>query len=162
MRELVIDTGKARTVGELHGLLAGALGFPGYYGRNLAALEDCLGDLARPTRITLLRRPAAQPAGTGPGDPGGTGDPDGTFGSVPSLSPGRVAALVSPLDRPLTNRYLDLLAGTLLRSASENPALDVRLVDGAQAAAPGELPDDPNGNSPDGARGSRSSQPTQY
>lgn len=28
-----------------------ALGFPGYYGRNLDALWDCLGDLERPTAL---------------------------------------------------------------------------------------------------------------
>jgi len=33
------------TVGDLHSALAAALVFPSYYGRNLDALADCLGDV---------------------------------------------------------------------------------------------------------------------
>ena len=37
------------SVAEFHGLIASALAFPDYYGRNLDALWDCLTDLAEPT-----------------------------------------------------------------------------------------------------------------
>lgn len=40
---------------EAHEELARKLRFPEYYGYNLDALEDCLGDIARPTRIVLVR-----------------------------------------------------------------------------------------------------------
>ena len=36
-----------------HGALADAFGFPPYYGRNLDALADCLGDLA-PSAVIVL------------------------------------------------------------------------------------------------------------
>ena len=39
---------------DLHRRLKGALVFPDYYGENLAALADCLGDLAHPSRIELV------------------------------------------------------------------------------------------------------------
>ena len=40
---------------ELHAYLAEKLRFPDYYGGNLAALNDCLGDIAKPTAIFALR-----------------------------------------------------------------------------------------------------------
>ena len=122
MRELVIDTGEIRTVGELHGLLSAALDFPDYYGRNLAALEDCLGEVARRTRVTLVKCLAASPD-----DPADVEDPTGSGDSAcPTGSSGPAS---DPLDRPLTDRYLDRLAKVLLRSARENPALDVCVID---------------------------------
>ena len=131
MRELVIDTGEIRNVGELHGLLSDALGFPDHYGRNLAALEDCLGEVARRTSITLVKCLAASPD-----DPSDVEDPA-------SPAPG-------PLDRPLTDRYLDLLAKVLLRSARENPALDVCVIDEVSdettTVSHGEKRDDESGN----------------
>lgn len=36
-----------------HDFLAETLGFPDYYGHNLSALNDCLGDLSRPVHVTL-------------------------------------------------------------------------------------------------------------
>lgn len=39
-----IDAGRAKTPEELHGLLAEALGFPGYYGKNWDAFWDCVRD----------------------------------------------------------------------------------------------------------------------
>lgn len=43
------------TMAEAHELLARELDFPDYYGANLDALEDCLGDVRKPTRIVLRR-----------------------------------------------------------------------------------------------------------
>ena len=37
----------------VHTLISGALGFPAYYGSNLSALSDCLGDICEPTRIVV-------------------------------------------------------------------------------------------------------------
>ena len=37
----------------LHALLSGELGFPAYYGGNLAALSDCLGDVCEPVRFVV-------------------------------------------------------------------------------------------------------------
>ena len=40
---------------EVHDYLASELGFPEYYGRNLDALHDCLGDVFTPTTIRIRR-----------------------------------------------------------------------------------------------------------
>lgn len=40
---------------DLHAYLAAKLRFPDYYGGNLAALNDCLGDICKPTAIFVLR-----------------------------------------------------------------------------------------------------------
>lgn len=40
---------------ELHAYMAQKLRFPDYYGGNLAALNDCLGDICKPTAIFVLR-----------------------------------------------------------------------------------------------------------
>ena len=41
-----LDAGTCRTTDDLHGVLAAGLSFPGYYGRNLDALNDVLSDVA--------------------------------------------------------------------------------------------------------------------
>ena len=41
---------------EVHDHLARELGFPEYYGHNLDALYDCLGDIFEPTVIRIRRR----------------------------------------------------------------------------------------------------------
>lgn len=41
---------------EVHEFLARELGFPEYYGHNLDALYDCLGDVFEPTEIRIRRR----------------------------------------------------------------------------------------------------------
>lgn len=38
---------------QFHAWIAQQLGFPAYYGNNLSALEDCLGDLGRPVHLDL-------------------------------------------------------------------------------------------------------------
>ncbi len=55
MRELRLyetDFPDARSV---HDYLAEHLGFPSYYGANLAALQDCLEDLEDPVSIVVER-----------------------------------------------------------------------------------------------------------
>ena len=41
-----LDAAASRDVASFHGAVAEALDFPDYYGRNLDALNDCLGDVA--------------------------------------------------------------------------------------------------------------------
>lgn len=57
MKEVTIDGAKITTKEELHATLAAGLGFPDYYGGNLDALADCLGDCDT-ARITLLHTQA--------------------------------------------------------------------------------------------------------
>lgn len=55
----VLDASAWRTPADAHDDLARTLAFPGYYGRNLAALNDCLGDLPVPDgsgRAVVARR----------------------------------------------------------------------------------------------------------
>ncbi len=60
MRELTIDEKNFSSIKEVHEVLAEGLGFPAYYGRNLSALWDCLGDLDEPVRVVM--RPASEEA----------------------------------------------------------------------------------------------------
>ena len=50
LRESEIDS-----AAEAHAFLAEHLDFPEYYGYNLDALEECLGDIYTPTRIVIRR-----------------------------------------------------------------------------------------------------------
>lgn len=43
---VTLDASSWLTDADLHQSVATALGFPGYYGRNFDALDDCLGDVA--------------------------------------------------------------------------------------------------------------------
>ena len=54
MRELVIREADFGNAAALHDYLARELGFPSYYGANLSALADCLGDVDSPTRIVVV------------------------------------------------------------------------------------------------------------
>ena len=45
MQKIFLDFRAAKTIGQLHDILASALGFPDYYGKNLDALYDMLTDL---------------------------------------------------------------------------------------------------------------------
>ncbi|WP_077597569.1 barstar family protein [Olsenella urininfantis] len=55
MKELRIAETDFATPEELHHFLAHELGFPSYYGNNLAALSDCLGEVGGLARIELSR-----------------------------------------------------------------------------------------------------------
>ena len=59
MREITIDERDWRDPAELMGFLKGELGFPAWFGGNLRALNDSLGDVCEPTRITIIRRDPA-------------------------------------------------------------------------------------------------------
>ena len=54
-KRVTLREAELATAEEAHDKLARKLDFPEYYGHNLDALEDCLGDIARPTRIVLVR-----------------------------------------------------------------------------------------------------------
>lgn len=53
MREVLLDGRQMTTRGDAHDVLARNLDFPAYYGRNLDALADSLGDINVPVVITL-------------------------------------------------------------------------------------------------------------
>ena len=57
MREYIIDCAMMTDRQSMHDYLAQVLELPEYYGRNLDALHDCLGELA-PCRVTLQNLPA--------------------------------------------------------------------------------------------------------
>lgn len=56
MQEITLDERDYREPSELMAFLAAELAFPNYFGGNLRALNDCLGDVCEPTRITIVRR----------------------------------------------------------------------------------------------------------
>ena len=53
MKEARIIGPRCTTQEELHAFVAKKLGFPDYYGANLAALADCLSEICEPARITI-------------------------------------------------------------------------------------------------------------
>ena len=53
MREIIIDEATFESAEDVHAYLADELGFPAYYGANLDALNDCLGDVDEPCGITV-------------------------------------------------------------------------------------------------------------
>jgi len=57
MREYIIDCAMMTDRSTVHEYLAQVLQLPDYYGRNLDALHDCLGELA-PCEVTLRNLPA--------------------------------------------------------------------------------------------------------
>lgn len=59
MRTLAINEKSTETPEALHSTLSAGLAFPNYYGENLSALNDCLGDVDAPVRIVLTRAPEA-------------------------------------------------------------------------------------------------------
>ena len=58
MKEYTIDCSRIESMAALHELLARELRFPGWYGRNLDALHDCLTAICEDTQITFLHFPA--------------------------------------------------------------------------------------------------------
>ena len=55
MREIVIDEREFETPRELHAMIARKLSFPSYYGANLAALDDCLGEVDEPLCVRIIK-----------------------------------------------------------------------------------------------------------
>jgi ribonuclease inhibitor len=51
---LKIDVGTVNTPQDLHRLLADALHFPGYYGRNWDAFDECIRVVELPPRIEIV------------------------------------------------------------------------------------------------------------
>ena len=56
MREITIDERDWESPQELMEWLKVELSFPDYFGGNLPALYDCLGDVCEPTSVTIVRR----------------------------------------------------------------------------------------------------------
>lgn len=54
MKKITIDCTGLSNGAELHDLLAKNLDFPGYYGKNLDALYDCMTEISEETLITVL------------------------------------------------------------------------------------------------------------
>lgn len=55
MPEIILEEKDFSSLADVHELLADELDFPDYYGQNLAALWDCLGDLDDPIRFIVSR-----------------------------------------------------------------------------------------------------------
>ena len=56
MLERCVDERDFARPAELMDYLQRKLDFPAWFGGNLRALNDCLGDISEPTRITIIRR----------------------------------------------------------------------------------------------------------
>ena len=52
-RKLRIIAPRCTSTEELHAYIGRKLGFPAYYGGNLAALADCLSEICEPTEICI-------------------------------------------------------------------------------------------------------------
>ena len=53
MRTVILSESSFANAEQLHAFLAEKLDFPDYYGCNLDALNDCLGDICEPTTIVI-------------------------------------------------------------------------------------------------------------
>jgi len=56
MRYVIIDGRSVSSMDDIHDAFVRGLDLPGYYGRNLDALHDCLTDIFEPVTIILLGR----------------------------------------------------------------------------------------------------------
>lgn len=54
MTEYLLDGRCMPSRAQAHGYIAGVLNLPAYYGANLDALADCLGELSRDVTLTLI------------------------------------------------------------------------------------------------------------
>ena len=54
MKNVTINCTGITSISEMHVIFSRELSFPGWYGRNLDALHDCLTALSEETRITFL------------------------------------------------------------------------------------------------------------
>ena len=59
--EVPIDERDLLNMDTIHDYLRVTLGFPEHYGKNLAALDDCLGDISEPTRLYIMRDATMDP-----------------------------------------------------------------------------------------------------
>lgn len=59
--EVPIDERDLLDISIVHDYLRVTLGFPEHYGKNLAALYDCLGDISSPTRLYVMRDATMSP-----------------------------------------------------------------------------------------------------
>lgn len=55
MKTVIIRECDFQSAEQLHAFLRDELGFPVYYGGNLAALSDCLEDICHPTCLVIYR-----------------------------------------------------------------------------------------------------------
>ena len=53
MKNVIIQGSEIFSIADIHEKLMDELGFPEYYGMNLDALHDCLGDIFEETSITI-------------------------------------------------------------------------------------------------------------
>lgn len=54
MKNITINCSEIASMSALHEILARELSFPGWYGRNLDALHDCLSTICEDTALTFL------------------------------------------------------------------------------------------------------------
>ena len=59
-RRLTLNARRMTTRDQAHAHLKERLRLPDWYGNNLDALNDCLGEIGEPTRITLRFSPALE------------------------------------------------------------------------------------------------------
>jgi RNAse (barnase) inhibitor barstar len=60
--EVPIDERDLLDISTVHDYLRVTLGFPEHYGKNLDALNDCLGDVDTPTRLYIMRDATMSPS----------------------------------------------------------------------------------------------------
>lgn len=53
MKKIILDCSAIADKASLHAALKAALSLPEWYGSNLDALHDCLGELGEPTKLVL-------------------------------------------------------------------------------------------------------------
>ena len=107
MIEVAIEESQFASADEVHAYLAHQMAFPDYYGSNLDALNDCLGDVCEPTAVTIERLPTAA-----------------------LYEPADVSGRVSP-DLP----WFDRFCLVLVRAARDNPCLTVTMRHGSGDAS---------------------------
>lgn len=56
MKTVILDGNEIISMSDIHNIFAEELDFPDYYGRNLDALYDCLGDVFEEVEIVIENR----------------------------------------------------------------------------------------------------------
>ena len=56
MKTVILDGNEIISMSDIHNIFAEELDFPDYYGRNLDALYDCLGDVTEEVEIVIENR----------------------------------------------------------------------------------------------------------